>query len=352
MATRALPVLAGIVAVLCARRARADDPPCSGLATDAEASVSARWPGLLGTVRQAFAGRDDIDRCARVKLRSRDGIAVEVVLPDGRFASRAVSRPEDVVPTLEALLLLPRPQRDAPSPPPPAMDSRSDSGPSTGALSDIQRAPSPRTQDVPIDRSESPVEHDALPSSALPPSRFRIELSVATGARFGDNQTSLGLGVLSFLDLSGWLVGFEGRLDRYQRIGALNEGQGAPDGASAALELAVLGGRRVRFDGLALDFVVGPAAAVQGTTTSTSQTQAAPGTTPPEPSVVKQSSSTAPRLLAISRLNFAAQSTLHAFVGIDGEIGPPRVGPDVIAGAPRLPTWTLGLALGATVGTR
>ena len=350
----ALPVLAGILAVLWAWPAGADDSACSGLAAEAEASVGARWPRLLATVREAFAAREDIDRCARVRLRSRDAaIAVEVVLPDGRFALRSASRPEDVVPTLEALLLLPLPQRDAVVPPPPQSDARSGSRSLTRAQSDIPRAPSPPTPDVPIIRP-NPVEYDALPSSVPAPSRFRIELSVATGARIGDDQTSLGLEALSFLDFSGWLVGFEGRLDRYQRLDAFNDWQGSPDGASAALELAVLGGRRVRLDSLAIDFLVGPAGAIQGTSTSQVQTvprgQAGAQT---GGAVLKQSSSsTVPRLLAVCRLNFAAQSTLHAFVGLDGEVGQPRAGGNDLPVAPRLPTWTLGLALGATVGTR
>jgi hypothetical protein len=192
------------------------------------------------------------------------------------------------------------------------------------------------------------LEYDRPPDAAAP-SHLRVELSVATGARVGDGQTSLGLGALSFLDLSGWLVGFEGRFDRYQKVGdqksaTPNDAQGPPDGASAALELAVLGGRRVRLGSVALDFLVGPAAALQGTSTSQVQTQAGTRT--------QSSSSTVPRLLAAFRLNLAASATLHPFVGLDGELGPARAGDDAPPGAPRLPIWTLGLALGATVGTR
>jgi hypothetical protein len=167
---------------------------------------------------------------------------------------------------------------------------------------------------------------------------------VATGARIGDGQGSLGLGALSFLDLSGWLVGFEGRLDRYRQLGASNDWQGPADGASAALELAVLAGRRARLHSLAFDLLVGPAAALQGTTTSETKTEAR--------TVTRSSSNTVPRLLVLSRLNFAATSTLHTFVALDGEFGPPRAPGDDLLGAPRLPVWTVGLALGATVGTR
>ena len=150
-----------------------------------------------------------------------------------------------------------------------------------------------------------------------------IELSALAGARIGDGQTSVGLGAVSFLDVSGWLVGFEGRVDRYRRV--------PDDHSGGALELALLGGRRFRFQNLSLDVVVGPAAALQGTTTF---------------------SSTVTRLLLASRLNFPAHSSWRTFVGLDGEVGPTRAGDADLPGAPRLPLWTLGLALGATVGTR
>jgi hypothetical protein len=341
-----LRVLAGILATLCARPARAEDPACSPIAVESEASVSAQWHGLAGTVREAFNAREDIDRCARVKLMWRAGsIAVQVALPDGRVALRTASRPEDVVPTLEALLLLP--QRDAPLPP-LAIDAGGSpsSRPSwpTGGPSAVEGASPLGAEDVPTNRAPTISDH-FTPQSLRTPAHLQIELSVATGGRIGDGQMSLGLGALSFLDLSEWLVGFEGRLDRYQKVGGTPSTavQGPPHG-SGALELAVLGGRRVRLKSLALDFLIGPAAAVQGTTTF--QTQTAAGT------ITHSSSSTVPRLLVASRLNFGARSTLHTFVSLDGEFGPSRVGGDDLPFAPRLPVWTLGLALGATVGTQ
>src|SRR5580698_7718424 len=114
----ALPFLTGFLAVLCAQRAFADAPPCASIAIEADASVSTRWPALIDRVRDAFEARDDIDRCARVALTSRDAtITVTAVLPDGRSAARSVPRQDDVVPTLEALLLVP--QRSTPAVPHP-----------------------------------------------------------------------------------------------------------------------------------------------------------------------------------------------------------------------------------------
>jgi hypothetical protein len=339
-----LPLLTGILAVFCVRPAFAEEPSCAAMTLEVDASVSARWPGLVNRVREAFEARDDIDRCARVKLTPGEGsVTVDVMLPDGRSATRSVSRQEDVVPTLEALVLVPAlvPQRSVqgqtPAPDPPASGS-----PEASSRSAPQpEASPPGTRDV-RPRGGLPVP-DRDPSAAspgYPPSRLRIELSVMTGARVGDGQASVGLGAVSFLDLSGWLVGLQGRADRYRAL------SGETPGASV-LEVAVLAGRRFRFRNTALDLVAGPAEVLQGTTTFASQPTATGGAT-----VTGSSSSTVPRLLLGARVDFSALSTLHPFVGLDGEVGPTRAGdggglPEV----PRLPVWTLGLALGATVGT-
>jgi hypothetical protein len=332
----ALPVLTGILALFCARPVFADDPSCSAVTIDAEASVSTRWPGLLNDVREAFEGRDDIDRCARVELTTRDAsITVEVVLPDGRSAARPVSRREDVVPTLEALLLVPQRSGQAPTPSEPSESKP----PPANQMPAPSSASPPSTLMISFGRDLAVPDRDgSAPPLGRPRSHLRIDLSVATGARIGDGQTSVGLGALSFLELSGWLVGFEGRADRYQTTaGAFSGG---------ALELAVLGGRRLRFDDMALDLTAGPAAVMHGTSTFST-------TSPSGSDLTESSSSTVPRLLLGARVSFSALSTIHSFVGIDGELGPPRAGDgaDLPHGL-RLPVWTLGLALGATVGTQ
>jgi hypothetical protein len=244
--------------------------------------LSARWPELPNHLREVFRARHDVDHCASIRLMSRDGsIAVEVTLPDGRSATRTVSRQEDIVPTLESLLLVPQltehEQTSAFEPPglktPPAQSA---SAPPTASRV--------RTRNVPLSRGVASGEADASEPSLLhQASRLRIELSVITGGRIGDGQTSVGLGALSFLELSGWLVGFEGRVDRYRSL------MGTRDGG--ALELAVLGGRRFRYENLALDVTAGPAAAMQGTATFEARPSATGGT------VSRSSSSTVPRLL-------------------------------------------------------
>ena len=151
--------------------------------------------------------------------RSNEGsIAVAVTLPDGRSALRQVSRREDVLPTLEALLLVPRPAAaalglEASAPSIPARVARLQATAPTQA---IQATAIPV---VPVHVAVPERDEMETRRASYPPSRLRIELSVLTEARIGDGQKSVGLGALSLLDIGGWLVGFEGRADRDQRIG-------------------------------------------------------------------------------------------------------------------------------------
>jgi hypothetical protein len=325
-------VLSAAIAASGARGAFAADAPCSPIAVAIDEGVRARWPDLPSHLRQALATRTDIDTCARVELTVTDGsIALGVTLPDGRSASRQVARREDVLPTLEALLLVPRSAPEAlvvgtsvSSGPPPAPRQ-----PAEGTAI----APGQVRSAVPERR-----EADTRPAS-YGGSRVGFELSVLTDARIGDGQTSIGLGAFSLLDIGGWLVGFEGRADQDREIGG--------GFAGAALELAALGGRRFRFQNLALDLAGGPAVALRGGGTDTRVT--------PEGTTTSQSTvGTVPRALLGTHLIFGARSSLRTFIGVDGEFGPATgSGP---GGNPidpaRLPAWTVGFVLGATAGTQ
>jgi hypothetical protein len=311
----------------------AQDASCPAIVVEARPAVTARWPGLADMVRAAFEKRDDVDRCAQVTLTLRDGvIGIDVALPDGRSAHRSASRREDVVPALQPLLLVPE---EAPSE--PTEESKESTPPAPPAAASPAR---PETK-MPATSVFIPVRETPASAPASQPGHLRIELSALTGARIGDGRAGVLLGAVSFLDVSGWLVGFGGSVQRYRALDG-------PDSAGA-LELALLGGRRFRFGTMALDLTAGPAAAYQGTSTFETTQPAGTGTQTSQSGSV---SSTVPRLLLEARLAFGALSTLHTFVGIDGDVGPAQ-SPDAsqLPNAPRLPTWTLGLALGATVGT-
>ena len=325
---RALPAMMGMTGILTAGPAFAIDRDCQSMAVGTDASVHTRWPDLSARVRAAFEARDDIDRCARITLTMGGGaITVNVVLPDGRSTWRSVARKEDVVPALEGLLLLPWDQA-----PRSAIEPAAGPAPAQTALRPPAREV-PAAADLTVVSREAPAR-----SPADPHSRLRLELSVATGAQIGDGRAGLGGGVLSIVDIGGWLAGFEGRVDVYDRIA-----DGPPVGA---FKLGALGGRRFRSGTLALDLVAGPAWALQGTTKSTKQV----GST--DPGVTTSAFGMSARLRAGAHLHFRALSTLRAFIGLDADVGRAPSAAALASDLGGLPTWTVGLALGATVGTR
>jgi hypothetical protein len=304
--------------------------PCPGPNVTADAALRQRYPELLEQLRSELADRASVDACASVELRAETAsVAVSVELPDGRATTREVSRVEDVLPTVQALLLVPEMDRREAKP--------------TTPVPPLAREAEPRNE------APHPSEHDASPL----PRRERehgFELSLVSGVRVGDGQYGYGAGVLSFIEIRRWLIGFQGRADGYRALRGSDP--------ETALALGVLFGRRTDVGGTALDFTVGPAVAMRGA--SFSETSAVSGqrtdavvlrpAAPPERDV-----GPTPRLLLGVRWGFSPRSVFRTFVGIDGELGPRR-GADAPASleptSGRMPAYTIGLALGATVGTR
>jgi hypothetical protein len=321
-----LPLVWGALEVLAGSDARAAAGPCASasIVVEADPATLGRWPELPERVRAAFAERRDIDTCARVHVGLVGGtIDLEVSLPDGRSTSR-LARLEDVVPALEALLLVPTEAAPAtPATPPP-------SAASTRFASTVV--------EVRTDGSGP-----ATTSPGAPPSRFGAELSLGAGVHRGGGQTSASLGASSFLEAARWLVGFTARLDRYDGAAA-----GASGDAPAALEIGALVGRRFRFGPLMLDAAAGPALALRGSWAIMMATSASSGMVTP----VRSSSSrdeVVPRWLLGGRLTLGARSIVRTFVGVDGELG--DAGPIPPGTARALPVWTVGATFGVTVGT-
>jgi hypothetical protein len=337
--------LAAIPGVGVPRFALAAESTCSTVDVQADPRVRSRWPGLSDRIREAFGGRDDVDACARIDLTMRAGstLDVTVVLPDGRSASRSAGA-DDVLPTLKALLLVPRVESSET----PAPATSAPSVPSAGAAASADASPPADGGPLRVEPAARDASHDVAFGHARPPSppssRLGIELSVVTAARIGDGQTGLGLGALSLVDVGGWLAGFEGQVDSYRQR------TGGPIGG--ALEVDALAGRRFRFENVAVDLLAGPALALRGGT----QTMIA---SPGGPTRSVSDRELVPRAVFVARLNLAARSVLRGFVGLEGELGPagasgqqlPKGAPDFSSDAPGLPIWTVGLALGATVGT-
>jgi hypothetical protein len=326
--------LCGLLWAVTPRAALAADPACASLAIESDAALRERWPDLIPRIRDDLRAADDLDACARVSLslRADAAIGVTVALPDGRAASRTVQRLDDVSPTLQALLLVPEP-------------TYAESAPTaTRILPKASRRTETRT---PARTPARPTAEgrDALGSASTnSDTGLGIELSVVTGARIGDGQASFGLGAVSFLDFSGWLLGFGGRVDGYRTL------SGGP--SDAALELGVLLGKRLRFPTVTLDVVAGPGIAIKGEMSGRqvlAVQMPAERTAEPPP---ESSSGPVPRLLAGARLGFSPHSILRTFVGIEAAFGPARAEGSPSPDSPSLPNWTLGLALGATLGTR
>jgi hypothetical protein len=308
---------------------------CPKLALQAEDELSRRWPDLTERIQSALAGREGIDTCARVKLAARGtAIQVEVILEDGRSASRSVQRSEDVIPTLEALLFVPRTEALPPEP-------------------ESELEPEPESESEPQPNQKPPTRRPAIAArpalrwtererktpgrvDEYPADRLGIEVALVTGARVGDGQTCVTLGALGLVDVSSALVGLQARANGYSPTVPRDPGE-----SQDTLELAALGGHRTRFGALALDLLAGPAMVFDAGGSNT--TGPADGPEPrAEPGVV-------PRFLLASHLNFATRSVLRGFIGVEGDVGPTSGGDDT---PPHLPAWTVGLALGAAIGTR
>ncbi|HYQ16844.1 MAG TPA: hypothetical protein VEQ58_13830, partial [Polyangiaceae bacterium] len=121
-----LPACLALLAAVSPSAALAAERGCPALTIEADASFRERFPELLARLRAELAGRSDLDACARVELSVQDSavIGVSVTLPDGRAASRNMTRQDDVLPTLQALLLVPEHAPAAPEAVVPATPPR------------------------------------------------------------------------------------------------------------------------------------------------------------------------------------------------------------------------------------
>jgi hypothetical protein len=326
-----LALLAELFVTAGARRAEAHAAPvCAPVAVATDANVRRRWPDLPEQIQRAFELRDDVDACARIDITiTGAAVVLKVTLPDGRTAARTVSRREDVLAALEALLLLPETGVVAAPPAPPTK---------------------PGTPAKPA-RAAPPGRLDATVSSPPPlaPDRgslLRIELGLGLEARAGDGQMGAGVGVASFVELAHWLFGFQARIDHYQLIAGGDNAMTAGT-SSIALELDALFGHRFDLGASTLDLVAGPALAMHGNVSMTAPANGAMAQASPPPD-----EQGLPRLLVSSRLTFRARSLLRTFVQLDGEIGRRHSPPEALPDQAALPAWTVGLAIGATVGTR
>ncbi|MFZ5892742.1 MAG: hypothetical protein ACOY0T_16910 [Myxococcota bacterium] len=312
----------------------ADERACRALEVDADPAVLTRWPGLPQRVQKVLAAREDLDRCAQIKLSmAPPSIVIDVVLVDGRSASRSLAAHEDVLPALEALLLVPEPEPTGE----PSVQTVSDETIEVGPQgAPVRGATTKRSVSRPSRWRTAEALPAANPTHAAD-TRSGIEFSLLTAARVGDGQTSLGLGAISFLEVSSFLIGLEGRINN-----RVDLAQARP---YATLDASLLVGRRMRFGGVALDFFGGPALIIQEDSSVS---------TGPAGMIESSTGGAAPRLRFGTHLNFAERAVLRTFMGLEGDVGA-RADNDEInpnPAPPQLPLWSVGFALGATLGTR
>lgn len=315
-----------VLGVALARPAFGAERGCVQVALAVDAEVLARFPHLPERVEGALLARKDIEPCARVWLGATGaGLAVRVVLEDGRSAVRRVPAPEDVIPALEGLLLVPSPEAArATQAEPSARPARA--------------VPSPApARGVRTGVSESDGPEQAPPEGA---ERMGFSLSLVGGAHRGDGQSGESYGLLSLVNVSRWLFGLDGRAVNHRAFGPSPEGE-----PRTTLRVAAVSGRRLGAGTLALDLLLGPALVLEHST----EIEVEEGRTTRRASATQ----VVPRLWLGSHLHLGALSAVSGFVGIEGEVGPTGApSPEGFAGLGPLPVWSAGLALGGTVRTR
>lgn len=329
---------------------------CSPAPIEADAQIRGQWPDLPAAIRTALDGRDDVDTCARITVRlDRPTIVVGVHLLDGRSASRAVSRKEDVVPTLVALLMLPEGGATASEPPARGAEASAAAGltgpAGTGgapgaAARDTRGMARPAVSRPPkpaADLAASPAAPLATPQDPTP---LRFELSLATGGRVGGSHLGVALDALTVLDIGGWLLGFQAAAAVYD--------EGADGGSAASsLLLGILGGRRFRFappSSLSIDLAAGPALALRalgGYRAVRAEAGSSPAIQTPPP----VDDGPWVRLVASARVNFRARSVVRPFAGVEGDVALGTWSAAAAGAEPRLPPWAIGIVIGAAVGT-
>jgi hypothetical protein len=306
------------------------------------------WARAVAEIRQALADRDDVDRCVEIVVtREARGVRLIARLPAGGDATRLVDSPDDLGPTILALVLVPA--RPAPgdsveSPPAPVAIPRLEA----------RVAPEPPTGDSLRTATAAPVEAAASAN---------FEVGAAIGARW---QGSVALGVGGFADvaLGPWLVGASGQWST--EVGDQTVPADSFVGATVpvnaryrmrSLEIGVELGRRFLLGPVELTALLGPRVAMMSYRFQS------------EPVTVLNMAAGEPTILVFDvsdrrvariggglRARWAGSARLQLVFGIDASVEPSEeyshkaVAPGgemvVLAGPPPRPSWAFALTLG------
>ncbi|MEO8901376.1 MAG: hypothetical protein ABI627_07610 [Polyangiaceae bacterium] len=275
---------------------------CEGPRIAIKGELADRWRDALQAASERLLTRRDLDQCARVELRSNlEELEVRVKLADGRTTYRALRDPDALGPTLDALLVVP----------PVLAAQSSHSLPEFGAP-------------IPAHVSE-------------PTRRAHFEAGFGAMGRLAAAPLYAGIGVAGFaqLDLEPWLVGVTARWDVTDGLVTV----ASPSGFNMqTLGLGVVVGRRSSLLGAELDTLVGPEilAENQEADGDSAQPDGAGG------------GGTDFRLDLAVRLS-TKTSGFHFFAQADLDLSPSRLRrtKQLDPLLPPLPSWSLGLVLGA-----
>jgi hypothetical protein len=267
----------------------------------------------------------DADPSARLHIApDGDALTLQVALADGRSASRRVHTPEEFALTVEALTTLPlKPSAAAVPSPAPAVDSPTAHFPASPPVSVPKATATP---------------------AVVSPTALSVELGALATGRVARAPTYLSLGFAGYagVRIRDWLMELTLRWDLLQVM----VGQTPPrDFEMESLGAGFSVGKRV-FAAPALGLDVGGSALLLAEKQSFAQPNAAGG---PEVSDVEPDI----RVGLFSRLSLG-QSAWRWAVSLDAEVSPlrlrraRRIEPD----GPTLPSWSLGLGLGAAWSDR
>ena len=320
---RALAFAAALAALSGAQRARAGAGACDGSRMDVSPEVDRHWRDAIDAACSALHGAA-VDSTAHVRFSARGAdLLVEVALADGRAASRRLSSTDALLPTLEALVVLPAAPAASNAPPSSAPPS---------APPDEAAEFRPRITSVVPDNHSSGIEPSPPPVTTVP--GLGIDLGGGFGGRIAAHgYLSAAPGAFAELRLGSWLFGTQLRWDV---IG----GKSAPLVDVFEMETVLVGitvARRVRVGFGSVDVGLSPRLAVETQTFETG--------TDGEQSFA----ATDIRLGAFTRVSFGT-SAFRPMLEVDGDLSPSRLRrvAQLDPRLPALPSWSAGLSAGVS----
>jgi hypothetical protein len=290
-------------------RAEESTPSCADPRVSVDGAVGSRWQDVVAALCTELGAMRDVDPSARLRLAAGDDDTLVVVasLGDGRTAERRVTSPSDLRATVEALVTLP------PSAAPKDVEPKSTPAPGR------QAAPEPTAAD------------DRKRAAAQPPS-VTIEIGASAVGRVWGTPTYVSAGANAYAGLrpGSWLFALLVRWDPLEDLTSVAPPGFEMESVGAGFAVAKRFGRGPSFDLGATASLVEEIQSMEdaGGETSGSQTDI--------------------RLGVVGRVLLGG-GPFHGALSFEADASPGRFRRTVrIADVlPDLPSWSLGLGVGA-----